>query len=322
MNEQWFEERHGGEWEAFAALVARLDAGDAAAAAELPARYRRLCQQLALARGRRFGAHLVDRLHALVLEGHRHLYAAPRLRGRDVTRFVVRDFPRAVRGSWRLLLLASVLLYGPMLGMRIAVAERPELIYSLLPAEVASTYADMYAPDREALGRGRDAGADLAMFGFYVWNNVSIAFRTFAGGLVLGLGTTYALLWNGLFMGAVEAHVLNAGHGERFWSFVAGHSALELTAITIAGSAGLALAAALLAPGRWSRLEALRLRARQATPLVIGAGGMLLLAAAVEAFWSPRTGVAPPVKYAVGVVLWAAVAAYLGLAGRGGARAD
>ncbi len=41
-------------------------------------------------------------------------------------------------------------------------------------------------------------------------------------------------------------------------------------------------------------------RAREALPLVIGAACMLVLAAGIEAFWSPRTEIPPPVKYAVG----------------------
>ena len=49
---------------------------------------------------------------------------------------------------------------------------------------------------------------------------------------------------------------------------------------------------------------------------MVGLAGMLLLAAAVEAFWSPRTFLPPPVKYAVGGALWLLLLLYFGFAGR------
>ncbi len=52
--------------------------------------------------------------------------------------------------------------------------------------------------------------------------------------------------------------------------------------------------------------------------VIIGGAGLLLLVAAfVEAYWSPRAGVPVGVKYVVGVMLWGVVILYLVLAGRG-----
>jgi hypothetical protein len=44
---------------------------------------------------------------------------------------------------------------------------------------------------------------------------------------------------------------------------------------------------------------------------------MLVLAAAIEAFWSPRTEIPPAVKYTVGTALWLVTLAYFALMGRG-----
>jgi uncharacterized membrane protein SpoIIM required for sporulation len=96
---------------------------------------------------------------------------------------------------------------------------------------------------------------------------------------------------------------------------VSGHGPYELTAIAISGAAGLLLGKALIAPGRRTRLAALRVNARDAVTLVGGAALMLLLAAAVEAFWSGSGGPSG-LKYGVGAVGWVLVALYLGLAGR------
>ena len=43
---------------------------------------------------------------------------------------------------------------------------------------------------------------------------------------------------------------------------------------------------------------------------------MLVLAAGIEAFWSPRTEVPPEIKYGVGIAMWLLPAAYFCLMGR------
>ena len=130
-------------------------------------------------------------------------------------------------------------------------------------------------------------------------------------------GSLFFLFFNGLMIGAVAGHLTQIGSGQTFWSFVIGHGAFELTAITLAGAAGLKLGWALLAPGRWPRSEALRLAARQSVQLVAGAILLLLLAAFVEAYWSSMTSIGSTIKFAVGGGLWLLLASYFALAGRG-----
>src|SRR3546814_12283951 len=77
------------------------------------------------------------------------------------------------------------------------------------------------------------------MFGLYIANNISIGFRTFAGGLLAGVGSLLGLVFNGVMFGTVAAHLQGIGHGGPFWRFVVGHAAPELSAIVVAGTAGL-----------------------------------------------------------------------------------
>ena len=98
---------------------------------------------------------------------------------------------------------------------------------------------------------------------------------------------------------------------------MATHGAFELTAIVIAGAAGLMLGRALLAPGTLTRGGALAASGREAATLVGGAAAMLVVAAAVEAFWSSARWVPPAVKFGVAALCWALVVAYLARAGRG-----
>lgn len=326
MKQQDFEAAHAVRWQEFSqwldhGTAARGPRGAAVATGleptEVPARYRELCQHLALARDRQYSAELIERLSRLALAGHQRLYGSHGNTRSQVAAFLLEGFPGAVRARWPFVLVAGLLFFGPLLVLTGALQRYPEFAYVILPAEQVESFGEMYGDGVEKLGRKRDAGDDAIMFGFYIWNNVRIGFQTFAGGIVFGLGALFYLLFNGLYIGTVTGYLVYAGFSTNFFSFVSGHSAFELTAIALCGAAGLRLGYGLVAPGRLRRGAALRLAAREALPLVVGAAGMLVLAAAIEAFWSPRTEIPPPVKYGVGTTLWLVTLAYFALMGRG-----
>ena len=127
------------------------------------------------------------------------------------------------------------------------------------------------------------------MFGHYIRNNIGISFQCFAGGLFGGIGSLFFLAYNGAFGGAVAGYLTARGLSSTFYSFVATHSSFELTAIVISGAAGLRLGQAFLSPGRSTRTQSLVIAARDSIVLVYGVMAMLLIAAAVEAFWSSAT---------------------------------
>ena len=321
MKQSLFERRHQAEWDAFQALLLSLEQGKTKEdeSQAFAAQYRRICQQLALAQERTYSTHLIDQLQLLAMRGHQQFYRHRSHLGAQIIGFVLAGFPRLIRREWRSVLIASLVFYGSLIGMGVLVYLYPELVYSLMdPAQVTSMET-MYDPENRRLGRfgERDAGDDWMMFGYYIMNNIGIAFQTFASGLLFGLGSLFFLLFNGLMIGAVAGHLTQIGYGETFWSFVVGHGAFELTAIALAGAAGLKLGWALLAPGRLPRGEALRIAAGKSVRLIGGVIVFLLLAAFIEAYWSSMSLASPALKYAVGAGLWLLVMAYLLLAGRG-----
>jgi len=327
VKQRAFEAAHEARWSEFERLIEELDRRGRASPpralqdrlAEFPGLYRRICHDLAVASERRYSPRLVDRLNRLALAGHRILYVHDLALASRVTRFLARDFARAVRRDRRPILVALALFVGPALVFFVAVGLAPELVYSLMTPDRVREFEAMYDPAATRIGSNRESAEDLMMFGFYVYNNVGIAFRAFAGGLVLGLGSVVVLVLNGVLLGGVAAHIGHLGFEQTFFSFVIGHGAFELTAIVISGAAGLELGWALVAPGPRSRLEALRRAGARAIELVWGVFAMLLAAALIEAFWSSKTNVDASLKFVVGALLWLGVLAWLGLAGRRGA---
>ncbi|MCU7248433.1 stage II sporulation protein M [Pseudomonas koreensis] len=319
MKQSLFENRHKAEWERFALALERLERGkDTSQVAAFPKAYRRLCQHLALAQERGYSSFLIDSLQQQVLRGHQQLYRHRSRLGANLLGFILAGFPRLVRQEWRFVLVAALLFFGSLVGFGVLVYVFPELVYNLIPADQVREMQGMYDPVAGHLGRSaeRAASEDWVMFGYYIMHNIGIAFQTFASGLLAGLGSAFFLFYNGLMIGAVAGHLTEIGYGQTFWSFVIGHGAFELTAIALAGAAGLKLGWALIAPGRLTRGEALRQAARQSVLLVCGVMLFLLIAAFIEAYWSSRTAVTPLTKYLVGAALWVAVATYLLFAGR------
>lgn len=320
MKQSLFEHRHQPQWRAFTTQLEQLEQGKAKASdlAGFPHQYRRLCQHLALAQERGYSSYLIDPLQQLALRGHQQLYRHRSQLGAKVLSFVLADFPRLVRAQWRFVLAASLLFFGSLVGVALLVFLFPDLIYSIVSPQQVAEMQSMYNPAATRLGWAAERGSteDWMMFGYYVMHNTGIAFQTFAAGLLLGLGSVFFLIFNGLIIGAISGHLTDIGYGQAFWSFVIGHGAFELSAIALAGAAGLQLGWALIAPGQLTRGESLRLAAHQSVQMLCGVMAFLLIAAFIEAYWSSTTSIAPWLKYLVGALLWLLVATYLIFAGR------
>lgn len=316
MKQQQFEQQHQALWQQFAATLTALEQGHAADLAEFTEQYRLICQQAALAQSRGYGELLATHLADMALRGHQQLYQRKDHFGERLLRFVLLEFPQLIRTEWRIVGASLLTFVAPLLVMGFLCFFRSELAYSVFDADTIANYEAMYSPSTKAIGRERESDTDLAMFGFYIRNNIGIGFQTFAGGIAFGVGTLFFLIYNGMSIGTVGGYLAQFGYGETFFSFVIGHGAFELTAIVIAGAAGLKLGIALLAPGRKPRLLALADAARIAVQLIYGAALMLLLAAFIEAYWSSSADISALVKFGVGAVLWISVLLYFIAGGR------
>ena len=303
-------------WEELDSLIAAAQARRPFDGARLAVLYRRVCEQLALAQARAYPVHLTQRLEHLAQRAHQLIYRQHDFGFARLGRLALVDFPQAVRAHRYYLLAAGLMFLLPLLAAGWAAYRDPGFILHVMEAARVQEYDAMYSDSAAAFGRNRDAASDLHMFGYYVMHNIGIGFRCFAAGLFAGVGSAFFMVFNGVSIGAVGGYLVGAGHGVNFCSFVVTHGAFELTAIVLAGAAGLRLGFSWIAPGRHTRLESLRLAARAAVVVVYGVIGLLLIAAAVEAFWSSARWIAPSVKYGVGAACWLLVWAYLGWQGR------
>jgi uncharacterized membrane protein SpoIIM required for sporulation len=315
-----FEELYQAEWTELEGLLDQLlrrkkgAQGTAIQGERVAVLYRRACEHLALARARSYPAYILTPLERLTADAHQVIYQRREFGLAKLKHFFSIGFPGTVRANAGYVWLSAALFYIPAIAIGWLMYVRPELILSVVDASSADSFEHMYSDSADAVGR--EAQSDVLMFGFYIRHNIGIAFQCFAGGLFAGVGSLFYLIYNGVLIGAVSGYLTERGHGPTFWAFVATHSAFELTAIVLSGAAGLKIGYSLVAPGRLSRVQSLVAATRTCAPIVAGAAGMLLIAAALEAFWSSASWLPHLVKYGVAAGCWIGVLSYLTFQGR------
>jgi uncharacterized membrane protein SpoIIM required for sporulation/uncharacterized RDD family membrane protein YckC len=279
--------------------------------------YREIATDLARLRtaDRGRGADSVFSLSRLVSGGHNLLYRRPSKGLIRAALFMIEDVPREVRRSWRFVAIASALLYVPAVGTIVAIVRQPELATRMLPPS-------MIMRAEEGQRRG-NTGADYLPSGqmeegsvlsaFLMTNNIKVAFLAFAGGITAGLLTVYSLVFNGMAaLGAGVGLYITKGIGPQILGFVAAHGPLELTAICLAGAAGLLIAAGMILPGDRTRRDALRENGVRSLHLVACVVLFLICAGLIEGNISPSR-LPDSAKYATGIISAVAIVWYLSL---------
>ncbi len=146
-------------------------------------------------------------------------------------------------------------------------------------------------------------------------NNVRVAALAFAGGIAFCLFTVWVLVVNGAHFGLAAGIFTQAGAAGRFYGLVTPHGLVELTAVFIAGGAGLRLGWTIIDPGdRWRRV-ALAEEARRAITIVMGLVVVFGVAALIEA-WVTPSPLGTALRVGIGAVVEVAFLLYLLVQGR------
>ena len=247
--------------------------------------YRATTSDLAYAQGRDFDSALVEFLNRAVARAHAHVYARAPVSGlRRIVAFYTNVFPNEFRRSFAYFVLCTAITLACAVVSYVLVRNQPPDAYALLP--------HYFVPDhiRKSLHDSNfavDPGFAPAMSAMIITNNIKVAIIAFAGSVTLGALTVYIITTNGLMLGALGALFTNAGFGSDYWATIAPHGVIELTAIQIAGAAGLLIAAAIVYPGRMRRRDLIAANARRAGTLIVGVASMLAVAGTIEGFISP-----------------------------------
>ena len=276
--------------------------------------YRRAVAELSHARAHGVNAAELEQLNWLVGKAYGLLYVSESSGWASLPRFFTTELPQTLRRHGRLLALAAALMLIPALIGALLTLVRPDTLELVSPELAAAV---------QALAERHEGGADFLpsdirplASSLIMTNNLQVSFLAFAGGILIGLLTLQVLIYNGFMLGALGAGISRTPAAIYFWSFVAPHGVIEIPTIIISAAAGLLLALAIIEPGEYSRLDALKLAGRQAAVLMFGVVIFLVFAGLIEGFFSPAV-IPPSVKLAAAAVIATAFWSYILLAGRG-----
>ncbi|MDR2050036.1 MAG: stage II sporulation protein M [Treponema sp.] len=316
MTQQAFVKRREKDWKELEGIIAGGRKELRKKAAWFPQAFRELNGDLNTARSHGFDPSLIEKLNRLTLEGSQLLYGREPFSLKKAYAFIFRTFPKAVRSQWRSFAACSLIFYGLAVFTLFVCVRFPAFTFDIMSRWEASSLESMYDPESDYYLEPREISTDADMFGYYIFNNVSIAFRNFSGGLVVGIGSLLSLAFNGIFLGAAAAHIINKGFQDTFFSFIIGHSGFELTALVLSAQAGLHLGYRFFITKGLTRGESLREAGKTSLPIIAGSTIMLVIAAAIEAFWSSRHELVPEIRYGAGFFFIILLTVYFLFAGR------
>jgi uncharacterized membrane protein SpoIIM required for sporulation len=117
-------------------------------------------------------------------------------------------------------------------------------------------------------------------------NNIWVSMRLFISGIFCGIPSMYQLAQEAARLGVFDQLFASKGLGLQFWLVVFVHGTLEITAIIIAGAAGLVLGKSFLFPGTIKRIDAFKQGAKDGVRIMIGLIPVFAVAAFFEGFFT------------------------------------
>jgi uncharacterized membrane protein SpoIIM required for sporulation len=131
---------------------------------------------------------------------------------------------------------------------------------------------------------------EFSMFLRIAANNTYVTLVTFVSGIFLSIGPVFAMMRNGIMLGSFEYYFFSKGLGLESVLVIWIHGTLEISAIIVAGAAGLVLGHGLLFPKTFTRAQAFILSAKDGTKIAAGIIPIILVAAFLEGFITRHTG--------------------------------
>jgi uncharacterized membrane protein SpoIIM required for sporulation len=127
------------------------------------------------------------------------------------------------------------------------------------------------------------------MFLMIAFNNIQVYFWVYVLGIFAAVWTVYLLFTNGIMLGSFEYFFFSKGLGWKSLVVVFVHGTIEISAIIIAGAAGLILGKSWMFPGTYKRMESLKSGAKDSLKIVLGLVPFFLVAAFLEGFITRHT---------------------------------
>jgi len=246
---------------------------------------------------------ITARLTRLVGDARAAIYGPGERSGNALVDFFTRGFPGAVWRSRKFIAIAAVILLAPAIYVGVWMTFSDAALDASAPSALRESYVQQDFADYYSSQPAAQFSTQVLV------NNIQVSFMAYALGIFAGIGTVIVLIGNGLGVGQAGGLFHAAGEAPRFWGLILPHGLLELTAVCVAGGAGLQLGWAVVSPGDRSRATAVAEEGRRSVPIVIGLVLVFITAGLIEGFVTP-SGLPTWTRIGIGVLVEAAFLLY------------
>jgi len=216
------------------------------------------------------------------------IYKSKKSRLGKLFSFWTNELPQLVYESRKEFRLAFILFMTAMAIGALSSAMDPEFPRAIL----GDAYVDMTIENIESgdpMAVYKEKGAFGMSMGITA-NNLFVAFLTFLLGALFAVGSMAILISNGIMVGAFQYFFYEQGLLKESFLTIWTHGTLEISAIIIAGAAGLTMGRGLVFPGTLSRLQSFQISARRGLKIMIGIAPVIILAGFIEGYLTRYTG--------------------------------
>lgn len=225
---------------------------------------------------------IVTYLNGLSSRAHSIIYRNKKEKSNRIFDFWVTELPLSIYLARKDFLWSLIIFVGAFLLGWISVVEESDLLRVIL----GDGYVNMTLDN---ISKGDPMGVygmtnPLEMFFRIAFNNIQVSFIAFLFGVLTPLGTALILFRNGMMLGAFLTLFFQHSLGTVSLVTIMLHGTIELSAIVLAGGAGIMMGRSLLFPGTYPRKYLFVKGAVRGTKIIMGLIPFFILAAVIESY--------------------------------------
>jgi uncharacterized membrane protein SpoIIM required for sporulation len=249
---------------------------------ELADHYIQLTDDLSYARTFYPQSSVVQYLNNLGSKAYHLIYQNKREKSTRLQTFWTQELPRDLYYSRYDFFLSLVIFLISMLIGVVSALNNDDFVRLVLSDQYVNTTLDNIEKGDPLAVYGQMG--EISMFLMITGNNLMVSFVVFLFGLLTPLGTAFHLFRNGVMVGAFQAFFYQNSLMTVSSLGIYLHGTLELSAIVLAGGAGIVLGKSMLFPGTLPRKTAFVKGVRRGTKIMLGLMPFFIVAGFIESF--------------------------------------
>lgn len=284
MREAAFVKQNKDKWTTFESVLAKKTEIDPNKLSDL---YIEITDHLSYAKTFYPNSNTAFFLNALASEAHQKIYKTKKESKNRIITFWKTEFPTLFYHHQRELLIAFLVFAFFAAVGAFSAANEGDFVRSFLgDGYVNMTLENIEKDDPMAVYKQQ---GEFHMFLGITINNIKVAIMAFIYGILVGVGSLFIMMQNGIMLGSFQYMFYEKGllweSARTIWI----HGTIEISVIIIAGCAGLVLAKGILFPGTYTRLESFKRGVINGLKIMLSTVPFFIIAGFLEGYITRHT---------------------------------